>query len=140
MCASVDEQVKNKLVSLLDEYILTIETIKSDDVWTSDKISGLASHLLSNGATVFQYNPGDVVYRVTNLCNGDIILVEGIVLEISLTYECTETKSRFYFWAKPDKTHTSREYSIWCEFSEFGKTVFKSKEKAEEEIQRRRGQ
>lgn len=75
---------------------------------------------------------GDTAYRITRLYNGETIIVEGIVFEFAITHESSlKDTYRFYFWAQPDETYTSRKHSLWCEFVDFGKTVFLTREEAE---------
>lgn len=81
---------------------------------------------------------GDTAYRITRLYNGEIMIVEGMVFEFAITHESSQRdKYRFYFWGKADTNYASRQYSKWCEFTDFGKTVFLSCEEAEKELAER---
>ena len=81
---------------------------------------------------------GDTAYRITKLYNGETIIVEGMVFEFTITHESSQIdKYRFYFWAKADTNYTSRQYSKWCEFTDFGKTVFLTREEAEKALAER---
>ena len=93
----------------------------------------IADYLLANGIIVPPCKVGDTVYRVTKLCNGKSFVSEGIVFEISSTYEAGTSKTRFFFWANGDE-YTSRHYSLWCELTDFGKTVFLTREEAEKAL------
>ena len=74
---------------------------------------------------------GDTVYYVTKLLNNETVIVEGEVFEFCITHErATKDKYRFYFWAKGEE-FIRRQYSIWCDFTDFGKTVFLTREEAE---------
>lgn len=78
---------------------------------------------------------GDTVYRIAKMYNGKTLIVDGIAFEFAITHESSQNdKYRFYFWAKPDDTYTSRQHSLWCEFTDFGKTVFLTKEEAEKAL------
>lgn len=80
---------------------------------------------------------GDTVYRVVTLLNKEIKIVKGIVLEFSRTHEgVNNDKDRFYFCAEGE-TFIRRQYSIWCESTDFGKTVFLTKEEAEKALAER---
>lgn len=81
---------------------------------------------------------GSTAYCITKLYNGDVIIVEGMVFEFTITHESSERdKYRFYFWAKADTNYTSRQYSKWCDFEDFGKTVFLTREAAEAALEAR---
>jgi len=81
---------------------------------------------------------GSTAYRITKLYNGDVIIAEGMVFEFTITHESSERdKCRFYFWAKADTNYTSRQYSKWCDFEDFGKTVFLTREAAEAALEAR---
>ena len=92
-----------------------------------------ADYLLENGVIVPPCKVGQTVYRATKLVNGDEFVTEGIIFEVSSTYENGTAKTRFYFWAKGDEWK-SRHYSLWCDLTEFGKTVFLTKEEAEQAL------
>lgn len=78
---------------------------------------------------------GGTVYRIVKLCNGETKIVEGEVLEFTITHEHHNGKDeyRFYFWAKGEE-FAHRQYSLWCYFTDFGKTVFLTKEEAEAKL------
>ena len=81
---------------------------------------------------------GDTAYHVTRLFNGETKIVEGMIFEFAVTHESSERdKCRFYFWAKADTNYTSRQYSKWCDFEDFGKTVFLTREAAEAALEAR---
>ena len=78
---------------------------------------------------------GDTVYRIVKRLNGEAKIVEGKVFEIALSYERhSGNEYQFYFWANGDE-FTRRHYSTWCDFVDFGKTVFLSRELAEEALE-----
>ena len=82
---------------------------------------------------------GDTVYRIVKLLNGEAKIVEGEVFEIAITHEHHDgNECHFYFWAKGEE-FTRRHYSIWCDFVDFGKTVFLSRELAEKALAERSG-
>lgn len=83
---------------------------------------------------------GSTAYRITKLYNGDVIIAEGMMFEFTITHESSERdKCRFYFWAKADTNYTSRQYSKWCDFEDFGETVFLTREEAEKALKEREG-
>ena len=88
-----------------------------------------ADHLLDNGIIVPPVKVGQTVYRITKLLSGDKFVTEGIIFEVSSTYENGTSKTRFYFWAKGDE-QASRHYSLWCDLTEFEKSIFTSREDA----------
>ena len=91
----------------------------------------VADYLLENGVIVPPCKVGTTVYRIVKLYGDKTpIIVEGEVFEIALTHENVEIKKRFYFLEK-DGNKIINRYSLWCEFDEFGKTVFLTKEEAE---------
>ena len=98
----------------------------------------IADYLLENGVVVLPCKVGDKVFRATQLVNGESFVQEGIVFEIASTYENEKSKTRFYFWAKGDEWE-SRHYSLWCDLTEFGKTVFLSREDAERALRKDEG-
>ena len=124
--------MKERLTELIygsSDKILSIPYISNDGA------AALADYLLSEGVILPPCKVGQTVFRITKLYNGETIIVEGYAFEFAITHESSESdKYRFYFWAKPDKSHASREYSIWCEFIDFGKTVFLTREEAEQAL------
>lgn len=94
----------------------------------------VAEYLTANGVIVPPCKVGDVVYRIVKLLVGETTIVKGEVFEITVTNEhWSGIKYRFYFHAKDDKDDefVRRYYSLWCDFTDFGKTVFLSREEAE---------
>lgn len=82
---------------------------------------------------------GDTVYRITKLYGGEKIIVEGEAFEFVITHEhSNKYKHHFYFWAKGEE-FIHRHYSIWCDFTDFGKTVFLTREEAEKALERSKG-
>lgn len=80
--------------------------------------------------------PGDKLFRVVNLLNGENIIVEGIALEYAETFENGKINKRIYFWANGEK-FTVRNYSLWLKISEIGETVFSTREEAERVLKER---
>lgn len=93
----------------------------------------IADYLIDKGVVLLPCKVGDKVFRATQLVNGESFVQEGIVFEIASTYENEKSKTRFYFWAKGDEWG-SRHYSLWCDLTEFGKTVFLTREEAEAKL------
>lgn len=112
------------------------DTLKEWECDVTDKtIEEIADHLITNDVIAPPCKVGETMYRIVKRYNGEKIIVEGYAFEFAITHESSQNdKYRFYFWAKPDKSHTSREYSIWCEFEDFGKTVFLTQAAAEQKL------
>ena len=130
--------MRDRLIELLknlpcESKTLPIAIDESKKIMMELLAEELADYLLENGVIVPPCKVGQTVYRATKLVNGDEFVKEGIIFEVSSTYENGTTKTRFYFWAKGDEW-TSRHYSLWCDLTEFGKTVFHTKEEAETKL------
>ena len=110
-----------------------VELLESTRYWGSGTSEEIANYLLKNGVIVPPCMVGQTVYRVIKLVNGESFVKEGIVFEVSSTYENGTAKTRFYFWACGDEWD-SRHYSLWCDLADFGETVFITKEEAEQAL------
>lgn len=96
----------------------------------TDILEKFADHLLDNGIVVPPVKVGEIVYRIVKEYNGETRVIEGEVFEVAITHSYGQKiEYRFYFWAKGE-THINRNYSLWCNFDEAGKTVFTSREEA----------
>lgn len=83
---------------------------------------------------------GQTVYRITNFIHGETLIVEGEVFEFTITNEYgNKVKNRFYFYAKGGE-FDRRAYSLWCDFDEFGKTVFPDRIAAEAKLREMEGE
>lgn len=119
-----------------------IELINNADVQINGNISPyrdygmekIADNLLANGVIVPPCKVGQTVFKIVKLY-GDRkpIIVEGEVFEIALTHENGEIKKRFYFLEKGGNKIINR-YSLWLDFDEVGKTVFPTREEAEQAL------
>ena len=69
---------------------------------------------------------GDTVYRTVNLVNGMTKVVKGMISDFSRDMFCN--KDHIYFKDSPIF------YNIWLDADEFGKTVFLTKEEAEQAL------
>lgn len=120
--------MRNRLVELLDIVIQPGEKTLGD----------IADYLLANGVIVPPCKVGQTVFKIVKLY-GDRkpIIVEGEVFEIALTHENCEIKKRFYFLEKGGNKIINR-YSLWHDFDEVGKTVFFTKEEAEQKLKERK--
>ena len=99
-----------------------------------NQCNNLADYLIENGVIVPPCKVGRTVWRVVKEYNGETRVVEGEVFEITVTHEYGQKfEYRFYFWAKGEE-FIERNYSLWCGFEVFGKTVFLTKEEAEETL------
>ena len=103
-----------------------------------DILARKADYLIANGVIVPLVKPGDKLFRVVNLLNGENIIVEGIALEYAETFENRKINKRIYFWANGEK-FTVRNYSLWLKISEIGETVFSTREEAEKALAERSG-
>jgi hypothetical protein len=120
---------KQKITEILKAY-----TKKHNISASSVILEEYAEELLANGVIVPPCKVGGTVYRITKLYSHETIIVEGEVFEVSVTHEYgKKITHRFYFWAKGEE-FIRRHYSIWCDFDEIGKTVFFTKEEAEEKL------
>ena len=99
----------------------------------------ISDYLLANGVIVPPCKVGDTVYRIAKLFCGKTIIVEGEVFEFAITHESAKKDEyRFYFRAfNEDFAH--RQYSKWCDFFDFGKTVFLTREEAEAKLKGEQG-
>ena len=96
--------------------------------------NNLADYLIENGVIVPPCKAGQTVWRIVKEYNGETRVIEGEVFEITVTHEYGQKfEYRFYFWAKGEE-FIRRNYSLWCDFKVFGKTVFLTKEEAEEAL------
>ena len=119
---------RERLIEILKKPIYVLEGVDVD--------IAVADYLLDNGVIVPPCKVGDTVFRVVELLNGNRLVVEGIALEYTETFESGTTKKRFYFWAKGEE-FTRRHYSLWCDLTDFGKTVFLTREEAEKALSER---
>lgn len=119
------ESERKRLVGVVDDFCQE----EWGTVLHNDILEKFADHLLDDGWMRPPVKVGQTVYRTIKLISGDEFVIEGIIFEVSSTYENGTAKTRFYFWAKGDE-RTSRHYSLWCDLTEFGKTVFTSREDA----------
>ena len=123
-----------------------VELIRQGEKAFADKYEGkvmlhidelyefIADYLLANGVIVPPCKVGETVFKIVKLYGDRIpIIVEGEVFEIALTHENGEIKKRFYFLEKGGNKIINR-YSLWLDFDDFGKTVFLTKEEAEQAL------
>lgn len=128
--------MRDKLIELCENLILSCKASLCEDCEHNNidyphcMSVHFADHLLANGVIVPPCKVGDTVYRVVEPLIDDSFVIEGIVFEYAESFEAGKTKKRIYFWAKGED-FTRRAYSLWLEISEFGKTVFLTKEEAE---------
>ena len=69
---------------------------------------------------------GIVVYRITSYLNGESVITKGKISDYQIDCYCYE--NQFYF------CEDSRRHSIWCDMSEFCKTVFLTRAEAEAKL------
>ena len=126
---SEEAEMRNMLIDLIKG--------SSQYIWDDAAlIERIADHLLANGVIVLPCKVGDTVYRITEYYGGGTAIVEGEAFEFAITHEPTnKDKYRFYFWAKGEEL-VRRQFSLWCNFADFGKTVFITKEEAEKALER----
>lgn len=96
----------------------------------------MADSVISDGWIRPPCKPGDELFRVVELLNGERFVVEGIAFEYTETFLSGTTEKRIFFLANGEDL-TRRRYSIWLEISAFGKTVFLTREEAEKSLKER---
>lgn len=127
--------MRDRLIELIGDKPFTDEYHNYNSLEWAEHF---ADYLLAEGVIVLPCKVGQTVYRIARLYNGEIMIAEGIVFEFAITHESSQNdKYRFYFLAKADTNYTSRQYSKWCEFADFGKTVFLTREEAEKALAER---
>jgi hypothetical protein len=128
---------RERLIELISEAKDIYPTIPLVNACKPEFKYFLADHLLANGVLCPPCKAWDTVYRIVKLLNDETKIVEGEVLEIAISHEHHGgNECHFYFWAKGEE-FTRRHYSIWCDFVDFGKTVFLSREEAEKALAER---
>lgn len=131
---------RERLIQLLQSsHCVEFWNHNTDDFIEPNPIEKLADYLLANGVVCPPCKVGDKVYRIAKLFCDKTIIVEGEVFEFAITHESAKKDEyRFYFRAfNEDFIH--RNYSKWCDFFDFSKTVFLSREEAEAALERSRG-
>lgn len=117
--------MRDRLVEILED---------AEGLPVCQTFEGFADYLIENGVVVIPCKIGEKLYHTVELLNGERLVVEGIAFGYAATFESGKTKKRIYFWASGDN-FTSRHYSCWLEISEFGKTVFLTREEAERALE-----
>lgn len=99
---------------------------------TEGRAEYIADYLIANGVILPPCKAGDTVYRIVYPCNGEPpLIIKGQVLEVAMTENSKNSIDyRFYFWADGEGFER-RIYSLWCWWSDVGKTVFLTREEAE---------
>ena len=102
-----------------------IELIK--DIVVPYFAEAIADHLLANGVIVPPCKVGDTVYRVSFVHKKvDVLKVDGFLANVaSWKVHCTHIVP---FWIGNQKEH------VYIAFSSFGKTVFLTREEAEQAL------
>ena len=105
-----------------------IELIESTRYWGSGTSEEIADYLLENGVIVPPCKVGDIVYKVYDIesVHRQILELEVLMIEVGIQRKvCLKTtkKHRYNF----DK----------ATFEDFGKTVFLTREEAEQALQKR---
>ena len=115
-----------RLVELLDEFI--------DDDWYSNK--EIAEYLLANGVIVPPVNVGDTVYA---FCYDFGVILPYFVENLSIGF----MDKNQYYWTYEANSHTDEMDELLDEIDfdldDFGKTVFLTKEEAEQALKEREG-
>lgn len=101
-----------------------------------DNIDILADHLIENGVIVLPCNVGDTVYEVIELPNNKQHRIQGVVCAIhiadGLPNSCNHKRSSYMLVECPNTKYV-KSYPL----SKFGKTIFLTKEEAEQELKER---
>jgi hypothetical protein len=91
-----------------------------------EEIMHLAELKLQGRLVELPFKVGDTVYRTVTLVNGMTKVVKGMISDFSRDMFCN--KDHIYFKDSPIF------YNIWLDADEFGKTVFLTKEEAEQAL------
>ena len=118
---------RDRLIELVDKA----KEEYANDITDHTETDYIVETLLNEGVIVTPCKVGQTVYRITKLYGGKTIIAEGEAFEFAITHE-----HRFYFWGKGEE-FIYGDYSLWCDFADFGKTVFLTKEEAEAELEKR---
>jgi hypothetical protein len=119
-------EMRDRLVELLGEFGIWHKPMK--EVWFPQAIEKLADHLIANGVVVPPCKVGDTVYYL----DGSII-VESKVHCISFGGRYGDYKGGQMHIYDSDKDN------ITVKLDNFGKTVFLTKEAAEQKLKEMRG-
>lgn len=130
---------RDRLIELLNSVQCKVNCCVAVDKRCTDldnldrcQIQAISDYLIENGVIVPPCKVGDTVYRIVYPCNGEPpLIVKGQVLEVAMTENSKNSIDyRFYFWADGEDFER-RMYSLWCWWSDVGKTVFLTREEAE---------
>ena len=113
---------RDRLIELCNKKIDTM-TFNNSDHWFDfyERMSEIADYLLANGVIVPPCKVGDIVYTI----------FEGDIEALKVTYTKTEESAEFVY-----RYYDARNKFLNMPFSDrsIGKTVFLTKEEAEEKL------
>ena len=115
---------RERLIELIDEFIMTVDV----KCWYSEELDEhLADYLLANGVIVPPCKVGDTVYIINRIYSG------FRKAEVRAIYYTEDKK----YYPKP---HIIVQYDLArgrarVNFTDFGKTVFLTREEAEQKLQ-----
>ena len=122
--------MRDRLIELLDKKISIVELVDSDEVWTIKKIAELADYLLKNGVIVPPCKVGDKIYAHWNCGKHGKSISEFVVTHIDIDY-LPDIEVAY-----KSQTSLSGTYHF-AKLSDFGKTVFLTREEAEKALAER---
>ena len=125
--------MRNRLISLIRAGVVEHET--NFENYVIPMTDYLADYLLKNGVIVPPCKVGATVYRVVKMYDGNRVVVEGEIIDVEVTNLINNTNEyKCYFSSKDDEIDDSRLYSTPLYFDDFGKTVFLTREEAEQAL------
>ncbi len=117
--------MKDRLIELIEKANDTVLGFFIDG-----DISILADHLLAEGVIVPPCKVGDTVYRIWSVGKHGKSIANFVVTNVS---QCA-LNTWIVRYQKPSKTLTSYPTIYQCNFDDFGKTVFLTREEAEDAL------
>lgn len=120
--------MRDRLIKILSAFPVWGKTLK--DQWFDKAIERLADHLLANGVIVPPCKVGDTVYKAFELC-----CVEDDIPPLDRCYQGKCEGCKFYEIGI-ETIHIKSIKDIFYWWDDFGKTVFLTKELAEEALER----
>ena len=121
--------MRDRLIELLRD---TFNYTKGVCIDFDEAVEINADHLLKNGVIVPPVKVGQKVYRIWSVGKHGKSIANFVVTNVS---QCA-LNTWIVRYQKPSKTLTSYPTIYQCNFEDFGKTVFATKEEAEEALER----
>lgn len=115
--------MRDRLIELLTKSGASFERALPEEI---------ADHLLAEGVIVLPVKVGQKVYRIWSAGKHGKSIANFVVTNVS---QCA-LNTWIVRYQKPSKTLTSYPTIYQCNFEDFGKTVFLSREEAEKALER----